>query len=76
MTKWDTEDFVAVGIIILVITLFLGTGIYVTADKRAQRDCLARGWPRAQVDWALNKYCTARIDQTDVVRPLEKAEQR
>lgn len=36
--------------------------------------CLAHGYPGHKADWALNQYCVKRVDQTDVVVPLEQAQ--
>lgn len=39
-------------------------------------ECLSLGYPNGQLDMQMNAYCVARINQTDVVLPLEVAKLR
>ena len=76
MKNWAFEDWVIVTAIPLMAIIILWAFVYAAAQTRAEKECLARGWAHGDVDWTLNAYCITRVDQTDVVRPLEKAEQR
>jgi hypothetical protein len=37
-----------------------------------ERACLKAGYREAHVDFTLNRYCVKRVEQTDVVIPLEQ----
>ena len=43
---------------------------------RTERACLRAGWPRADWRWIGPSYCIRRVNQTDVVVPLDSAARR
>lgn len=47
-------------------------GAYAVAAGTSKAECLSYGYSRAEVDMYLVSYCVRRLDQTDVVVPLEK----
>ena len=59
--------------IVSVIVLILVGGISLFSESAAERDCRKKGYPTAQVNWGGlgTAYCIKRVDQTDVVVPLE-----
>ena len=66
------EDFwlnVSVGVFVV---LGIGFCAYIIAQATAQEKCLSMGWPSAKLDYTLKQYCVKRVDQTDVVRPLNE----
>ena len=38
-------------------------------------DCLRLGYAAAKISWSFDRYCVARVDQSDVVVPLVVARQ-
>lgn len=36
--------------------------------------CMALGYPNSSITTGFNRYCIKRVDQTDVVAPIEKLE--
>lgn len=44
-------------------------------DWRTNRRCLELGWPDHKVN-IFSGYCIARVNQTDVVKPVGSAERR
>lgn len=64
-----TIEWVIAAAIAVIVATLLTLG-FVSAS--ASKQCLAAGWPAAKVDYSLNQYCVKRVDQTDVVVPLEQ----
>lgn len=57
--------FAVMGLVLVyVIAIATATGIL-------GAECLRHGYPRAEVTWNFEQYCTKRVDQTDVVVPIE-----
>ena len=72
----NTEDVVAKGIVISVVALAIYVVVAVCVMVPAENYCIERGWAGASVTFSFKKFCTARIDQTDIIVPIEKAENR
>ena len=56
-------------IISMLILLVVGITSYV--DYTVKRDCLAAGYASHTVVFPFEGYCIKRVDQTDVVIPVE-----
>jgi hypothetical protein len=56
-------------ILVLMVAVLIVVGVTLGGAKQ---QCLAAGWPRAEMDYTLTQYCIKRVDQTDVVVPLSK----
>lgn len=72
----DKEATIMLCIMLLGVCIVGGTLWYTASVAGA---CLERGWVGSRVvitRRGLQPYCTARIDQTDVVKPLVEAEKR
>lgn len=63
------------GILSLCFLLLLGTiGACVIVTKaQAKSTCLALGYRSVEIDASLAAYCIKRVDQTDIVVPIEEA---
>lgn len=57
----------------LTLVLLAGMGVFGCTTLVTKRACLQAGYPGAQVSFALERYCVKRVDQTDIVVPLESA---
>lgn len=60
---------------VLTVLLFLVI-IFTVEGVRAEKECLELGYPRSSIAWNLEKYCIARVNQTDIVVPLATAPRR
>lgn len=68
------EELLFLGGLILLVLLVVGYPLTLAvSESRATHKCLEAGWPSASVTWNYQKYCIARTDQTDIVKPLEWA---
>jgi hypothetical protein len=67
----DSVEYVIAAVTVAILVVI---GVWVTQGAQANEACLAAGWPRATLDYRLNAYCIKRVDQTDVVLPLEKVQ--
>ena len=70
MTTSLGEKLTILGTVLLFVFVFYLTWFRLDTS----RSCLKAGYPSAQIDISLNRYCTKRVDQTDVVKPLEELE--
>jgi len=70
MSKQD--KVLTVVFVLFISTIGLGFGTFLHAEKA----CLQKGWPRARIDFTLNKYCIKRVSQTDVVTLLSKLQEQ
>ncbi|VVE41860.1 hypothetical protein PCO31111_04218 [Pandoraea communis] len=63
------------GILCLCFLLFMGTAsaLVIYTKARAKSTCLSLGYRGAEIDVSLTVYCVTRVDQTDVVVPIEEA---
>lgn len=70
------EDVVSGGLVIaflaLVIWFIVAGCVIIPADNY----CVERGWHGASVTFSFKRFCESRINNTDVLVPLEKAENR
>jgi hypothetical protein len=71
----DFDDLVAVGVIALIVAMLAVSVTSVAMRLSTERRCLEAGWRDSKVTWTLGRYCVAREDQSDVVKPLSYAEQ-
>lgn len=62
---------VLVGVVSIVVGVTFGV-----VQASTLKQCLALGYPSARIDYMLTQYCVKRVDQTDVVVPLELAKER
>lgn len=67
-----TENLFFLVLFLSIVTSLGAVAVYGTVHARANVECLSHGYPKAIVDMYLNAYCVRRVDQTDVVEPLEK----
>ena len=72
----ESEDVVVSGIGLLVIALLVWVVVAVCVMIPAENYCIERGWHGASVTVTFKKFCESRIDQTDVLGPIEQAENR
>lgn len=72
--RWDWEDLLLSSLLLLLVLILVGLislmATVVPVYARAEAACLAAGYPRSSVDWALRGYCIKRVDYTDVVVAL------
>lgn len=71
---FDFDDVVAFGTLATIIALMVFLGASSALRASTANRCLEAGWRDSQVTWTLARYCIAREDQTDVVKPLAYAE--
>lgn len=64
-------DLLAIALLLSIIAVSL---FYGGIRSGTHRRCLAAGYPKGEVSYTLDRYCIRRVDQTDVVVPLAKAE--
>lgn len=60
----NLEDLAVVGFILVSVALIV---VYLPAIAVAEADCLAKGYPKAQITWNLKSYCTT-LDGAVTVR--------
>ncbi len=71
----ETKDLLAVLWIVLVLAaVIIVVATYGGTALETERRCLAAGYPQFKVTSYLERYCVRRVDQTDVVVSLAKAE--
>lgn len=69
------EKIAATTIIIIMITMiYVVMMIIMQANLEAR--CLAVGYPTASFTIKFHRYCIKRVNQTDVVTPIEELERR
>lgn len=61
------EKALAAVVALLVVVLVA----VICAAGSAKSACLEAGYPGAKIDYKWNRYCIKRVEQTDVVVPLE-----
>lgn len=66
------EGLILGGVVLVICLLMVVTGVRAFTLVKAKAECLQAGYPSAQIDFYLEAYCIRRLDQTDVVEPLEK----
>lgn len=57
-----------IGAMLIVVIIF---GVYCLKVILTQSECLSHGYKESKVDMFFNPYCIKRVDQTDVVLPLD-----
>lgn len=60
----------------LVLVLLLFCILHLPFMLVVEATCLRKGWSGATTDVLFGGYCTARVEQIDVVRPWLEAERR
>lgn len=63
---------VLAGAALFGVWLVLVAGCFMTTAA----ECKRHGWREGEVTWRLERFCASRIDQTDVVVPLDVARHR
>lgn len=61
-----------VGLLLIFGPLIGGCSVSLTTDA----ECKRLGWRQGTVTWRLERFCTSRVEQTDVVVPLAVARER
>lgn len=69
----DSELWTAVAILLGCVVGFSFLGAILVVETQTKSVCLQRGYPGSSVTWNFHRYCIKRVDQTDVVVPLEEA---
>ncbi len=71
------KDNITFAILVWTFVLFAAWALALVGYlMRIEASCLERGWAGADITWNFRGYCTARINQTDVVVPWRSAERR
>jgi hypothetical protein len=71
MSEWWRDNWPII-LIVAITLVFIGLTLpFIVVQARTEAACLRAGYPGASVDVFLNQYCVKRVDQTDVVVPLE-----
>lgn len=63
---WGIGGFVAF-LLVLNVGILVAAFVYLPVELSAQAACLAKGFPRAQVTWNFDRYCTT-LDGAVTVR--------
>ena len=65
---------------VVITTIVLAIVIYIIAAfcviVPTENYCIERGWHGANVTFSFKRYCESRINQTDVIVPIDEAENR
>ena len=74
----EDPDSRRIALVLLVVgavflLYFMGTSVVGTLTERA---CLAAGYTAGRVTATWGRYCTARVDASDIVLPLAEARRR
>lgn len=65
--KQTIENTILATLLLILIAVAIWGGM----TLKAQSDCLGAGYKEGKVDFTLTAYCIKRVDQTDIVVPLE-----
>ena len=71
----DLDEVLGVGAIALIFCILATVGAFALLRVTTENRCVAAGWRDSKVTWTMARYCVAREDQSDVVKPLLYAEQ-
>lgn len=63
----SSDVWTIIGLAVFFIWLILA----VSQKASISRTCLLAGFPSSATDWRMNGFCIKRVDQTDVVVPVE-----
>lgn len=69
--KAQTEHRLEVLIGIVILGALIAVGGMLLFKYMTAQSCLRHGWPQAQITIFLEQYCVKRVNQTDIVKPLE-----
>lgn len=72
--NWHEKLIVAGGCLLVAAFLTLAVftfGWWAPTEMKLHKFCLSRGYRSYDIDYGFNKYCIKRLDQTDVVVPVE-----
>lgn len=72
LTVIELLIYVAILGTVAILVLSLGGVATGTMPFFAQSKCLAAGYPDYKMTWNWHAYCVKRVNQTDVVVPLEQ----
>ena len=70
-----SEDVFPVVVGVFGIFAVIYTAFFLVLNANGELRCLQAGWRDNSTAWNLSRYCVARTDQTDVVKPLRWAEE-
>jgi hypothetical protein len=72
--QWDELKFrlFVGGLVTFVVGFFVVAVFAATRDYRYQQACLRSGYPEARWFLGGQAYCVKRVNQTDVVVPLDQ----
>jgi hypothetical protein len=66
----------ALAFVITGAVLFFSALIFYTVqDAKTAAFCLKHGYPSSNMTFGLDKYCIKRVDQTDVVVPIDEVQE-
>jgi hypothetical protein len=72
--KEETITNIIVGTVIAVIlTAVLYALVYIWVSVDARQDCHEAGWMKHKVDLNFTRYCTSRIQGSDIIVPFDEA---
>jgi len=72
LERIDTGLIMGALVIGALVTPIVFFSILLEKQYQAERICLAKGYPKAYVTMERKAYCIKRVNQTDVVVPLEE----
>lgn len=62
----------AIAALLLILLVLMGVAASIQ-ELRVDAQCAALGWRDSNVTWNFKAYCIRRVNQTDVVVPLDSA---
>ncbi len=69
----DTESLIGGVLALLVLAVI---GVFFFRALYVDNECTKAGYRDSNVTWTFAAYCIKRVDQTDVVIPLDSARRR
>ena len=67
------EDIIGISIVTAGVAIMLFLLVYIGVSIDAREECHAAGWIDQNVDISLTRYCTSRIDGSDIIVPFDEA---
>ena len=67
----DQQKGIDIAIGMIIASCFVFMGFLVIKDYKTQAGCLSKGYPEYRYVIGEKSYCIKRVDQTDIVVPLE-----
>jgi hypothetical protein len=72
MYRSDLDAFATFGLTAVSVLFILAIIGHASCRMLAEPTCLRAGYPEVKLTWTLRAFCVKRIDQTDVVVPIEE----